>query len=500
VVVRNAADTELVLGQQAYDAGFGTSDLREQISALNAQIHSAKTTKDISSALQRQRRGLLSKLANTILAEPEAPTLVAEAYNNAQQARGAVLANDTVWSVMRARLPPQGATEWWRIGIGYGLAVGVVAVGVVLLSNGMTRTTTATTKAGQFLVEPSDFFGWFTDLGMLGVALLLFTLSKLHQTYLLPLTPRLTVARFGAGIAVGGTVSILLTLLLTFTSIIFFDTVIEFTTEQVIPERARVAGINQVPQRAAGPRVEQVHIPPGVGHVRIPSAVTTKVGENKYARMAITLLLILLVIGAGYAFTTLKLAFWNDFAAMSAGVGLPEELMKGLVGLLLLYQLFNTRNMPVAGFRRCVLVAFGIAGLGFGAGEAFKYFGAYRKEDTGLLIYAIRATWCVTLHGSWTLIVGTLLSRYLPQDPKLILNELENLFWKLLMTCILTALAHGLYNACCNSGVGWTWVVGGLSILAAFVAVHAYVEEKPGPEDTTSQAAAPIAGFNPQQS
>ncbi len=117
------------------------------------------------------------------------------------------------------------------------------------------------------------------------------------------------------------------------------------------------------------------------------------VAKNKAGLVAIVICILLLVIGAGYAFTVLKLGFWGSFAAMTAGVALPEELTKAAAGLLVLYMVFDTKPLSEIQFRRAILAAFGIAGLGFGAGEALKYFGVYAHEDAGLFWYGVRAVW-----------------------------------------------------------------------------------------------------------
>jgi RsiW-degrading membrane proteinase PrsW (M82 family) len=150
---------------------------------------------------------------------------------------------------------------------------------------------------------------------------------------------------------------------------------------------------------------------------------------------------------------------------------------------------FDTKSLSEVQFRRAVLAAFAIAGLGFGAGEALKYFGTYAKEDAGAFWYGVRAVWCVTLHGAWTLIVGAMLSTSLPQDPKLLENKKADTFFMLLLASVPTAIAHGLYNTCCKQGEILPWIVGGLSLFVAFEVVEAFLEEKqeePKPEQQPS--------------
>jgi len=335
-------------------------------------------------------------------------------------------------------------------------------------------------RAGQFLVEPSEFLGWFNALGIVAVGVMLFTLFNLRENYLLRLSPGVTEEKFVTGLGVGGALSIVSTLLLTTTSLMFFGTVVELTGEDVNQDRARVAGIDQNRYQSTRPNTALVH----VGARGLGAA-----SKNKAGQVAIVVGILLLVVGAGYAFTVLKLGFWGGFAAMSAGVALPEELTKAAAGLLVLYMIFDTKSLSEIQFRRAVLAAFGIAGLGFGAGEALKYFGAYAHEDAGPFLYVVRAVWCVTLHGAWTLIVGAMLATSLPQDPKTLENKKADTFFMLLLASVPTAIAHGLYNTCCEHGEVLLWVVGGLSIFVAMAAIEGFLEEKsqePQPEQQPS--------------
>src|SRR5579885_2184947 len=299
-------------------------------------------------------------------------------------------------------------------------------------------------RAGQFLVEPSAFLGWFNALGIVAVGVMFFTLFKLRANYLLRLNPGVTPEKFGVGLGIGGALSIVSTLLLTATSLMFFETVRPLTGADVNQDRARTAGIEQSRYPSSGLR----HLlSRAVEHVlRVAS-------KYKAVRVAIVVGILLLVVGAGYSFTLLKLGFWGSFAAMSAGVALPEELSKAAAGLLVLYMVFDTKSLSEVQFRRAVLAAFGIAGLGFGAGEALKYFGTYAQEDAGVFWYGMRAVWCVTLHGAWTLIAGGMAAYLLPQDPKALENKKANTFFMLLLASVPTAIAHGLYNTSCERDV-----------------------------------------------
>lgn len=326
-------------------------------------------------------------------------------------------------------------------------------------------------RAGQFLIEPSAFLGWFNTFGIAAVSVMIFSLFMLRANYILRLSPGFTPEMFGVGLMVGGALSIVATLLLTTTSLIFLGNVLSFTGKDVNQDRARVAGIDQVRYLSIRPNSALIHIGArGIGTV----------SRSKAGQVAIVCGILLLVVGAGYAFTLLKLSFWGSFAAMSAGVGLPEELTKAAAGLLVLYLLFDTKSLSQTQFRRAVLAAFGIAGLGFGAGEALKYFGVYAHEHAGVFWYGVRAVWCVTLHGAWTLLVGAMLANSLPQDPKALENKKAETFFMVLLASVPMAIVHGLYNACCeHAEVLSPWTVGLISILVARAVIEGFMVEKP---------------------
>ncbi|HIC89893.1 MAG TPA: PrsW family intramembrane metalloprotease, partial [Anaerolineae bacterium] len=318
--------------------------------------------------------------------------------------------------------------------------------------------------------------GWFIGFGIAAVVLMLFTLSKLRSSYVQKLSPTITADNFIAGLAIGGGVSIVSTLVLTFLSLAFFGTVIKFTGAKIDPTVAEVAGIDQSQFAVANT--------PWTG--RIAAQGARQAARNPRSRIVLVVGIILLAIGAGYAFTALELGFAGDFAAMSAGVALPEELTKAAAGLAILYLLFQTKDMSPTQFRRSVLAAFGIAGLGFGAAEALKYFGAYATQDAGVFIYAVRAVWCVTLHGSWTLIVGAILCSSLPQDPQELEKKGTDVFYAVLLACIPMLLAHGLYNACCEHAGILLWIVGGLSMFAADCTIEACCDDTEAPQEAAS--------------
>jgi hypothetical protein len=311
-------------------------------------------------------------------------------------------------------------------------------------------------KAGQFLVDPSAFLGWFSKLGVAGVVLLLITLWLIRARYLLRLTPGLKPGRFALSLSVGCMVGIGLTILLTLSGATFFGLTAELTGAEVDSD-----GIRFVRVDPAQPHLLRSDT------ARIAVAGLESARRNRAAQIVLVLALLLLVVGAGYAFTLLRLSFLGHLAAFSAGVALPEELTKALAGLMILYGVLDTKQMPIPEFRRWVFSAFAIAGLGFGAGEALGYFGAYARNDVTVIWYAVRATWCVVLHGAWTLLVGGLLSERLPQDFRVVQSGWKDGFLVLLVACLPSVLLHGLYDACCLHGEVWPWIIGALSLAIA---------------------------------
>lgn len=312
---------------------------------------------------------------------------------------------------------------------------------------------------GQFLVPLSAFFNWFNLLGILSVGVMWATLHWLYKNYARKLWPDLSESAMKMSLGVGGVVSIMLTFLLTGTSFMFLVTVLSITSSPINSSVAMVAEIDQS-------EVEKDRSRNGVaGHVaRHGFNAVTKSRVGKYLSLITG---VLLVVGAGYAYTLLELPFLESFMAMSAGVGFPEELTKIAAGLLVLYYIFDVKELTPKQFYPKVLVAFGLAGLGFGAVEALKYFGAYAEAGEGLVSHLLRAVFCVTLHGSWTLTSGAILSSFLtPQVEQLQRDKLDTAY-RVCLAAIPSALCHGLYNTLAFRNSALCFVVGAVSIYIA---------------------------------
>ena len=176
-------------------------------------------------------------------------------------------------------------------------------------------------------------------------------------------------------------------------------------------------------------------------------------------------MLLLLVIGFGYAYLDSSVGLLQTMGCASAGIGLPEELAKAYVGLLLVSWMGVKTVTHLPQFRREVLAAFGLAGLGFGALEAFKYFGEYAAAAVPPYVYLVRAAWCVPLHGAWSILVGVALLRLVAQE-KLKAGG-ENIVTPVVIACIPLAITHGVYDAFCTHDSSLLWAVGCVSFAAA---------------------------------
>ncbi|QDU59568.1 hypothetical protein Pan216_03980 [Planctomycetes bacterium Pan216] len=262
-------------------------------------------------------------------------------------------------------------------------------------------------EAGQFLSKPGSVLGFLSGFGIVGIGLAMWTLMTLRSRYVDKLVPGLGAFGYLKGIGLAASISIGLTLVLQTLSLLLLSTtahVASADTSQV----AKMSGFQTI-VRSAGPTVAK----------NVATAAQRSRGLAVVLMIISTVFVLLLVVGAGYAFTALDMSFLGHFAAFSAGVGLVEEFSKAIAGLAILYLIVpKGSNLTQKEFEWRVLGSFGIAGLGFGFGEALHYFEIYSQWGCGIDMYALRAIWCVTLHGAWTLIVGQLLLMFYPDLPK----------------------------------------------------------------------------------
>jgi RsiW-degrading membrane proteinase PrsW (M82 family) len=255
-------------------------------------------------------------------------------------------------------------------------------------------------------------------------------------------------------------ISIGLTLVLQTLSVMSFTVAVEVTE----------APGNQVSQLSSS----SVPLGRAVNHdARAVAGIGKAVPMNRKAAEAAALIaaivILLFVIGAGYVFTALELSFSSHFVALSAGVGLVEEFTKAIAGVVIFYWVIRRLpNGDAQGHKKRVMAAFGLAGLGFGAGEALHYFGVYNDIGSGISCYAIRAVWCVALHGCWAMISGAIVASWLPAvwDRSIGVRKASGV---ILASCIPSVILHGFYDAACIHESSLCWVTGIVSIVAAYV-------------------------------
>jgi hypothetical protein len=328
-------------------------------------------------------------------------------------------------------------------------------------------------------------------------------LYQARQKYANRLLPEMQNGRFFQGLGLAGGTSITLTLLLTAIGWQTFGVLLNITgftpsenavfnhTEPVQQARQQYAQ-SEPAERAKhatgashwlGHSVHIIHI------LHASESVIKTIEHNKTAGVVaiiiFVVLIVLLSIGAGYAFTGMELPFLFHAIAYSTGVGLPEEFTKAVAGCVILYNVLpqNTDN-PTTQPR--VLLAFGLAGLGFGAVEALKYFGIYAMTDQELAIYFVRALWCVPLHAAWTVIAGSFFIRHCPASGAEFLKNLWPNLGKLLLACIPAILLHGVYDAMCVHNIAFCWVVGAASIFWAYRLVQAELPPQPATATATA--------------
>lgn len=329
-------------------------------------------------------------------------------------------------------------------------------------------------EAGQFLSKPGAVLTFLSGFSIVGLVLLWWTLRMAHRKYVSRLVPSITDEAFIKAIGLGGAVSIVLTLVLQTLAIVFLDITVELTG----------AAANQVGQMSLG-RISPTAIHGGVravhGSVRAVEGIGKSLPKNGRAAGAAAvvavIVILLLVVGAGYAFTAIDLSFFPHFIAFTVGVGLMEECTKAIAGVIICY--WVVRQAPddtPKGHQRRVMAAFGLAGLGFGAGEALHYFGVYNDVGSGIGIYAMRSIWCVALHACWTMISGAIIASSLPTvwDKTADLRKIGGI---ILAACIPSMILHGFYDAACVHESSLCWVTGVVSIFAALAVFQSTVGE-----------------------
>ena len=217
----------------------------------------------------------------------------------------------------------------------------------------------------------------------------------------------------------------------------------------------------------------------GAGAARaIGAASSGRVGFIAMIVLGITFL-----IGGGYAVVYMESSIFMNFAGSIIGVGFLEEAMKLLAATIIFFCFYRKLGL------RYSLAPFAIAGLGFGAGEALHYFGAYAMYGSDLRMYILRALWCVSLHAAWTLISGSLVVQMFGRIPNLTDLSGED-YCRVLLCLAPSAILHGIYNGFCWAGSGFFVTVGIISLIWGLGVLFSPKEEfapRGCPEDRVDQ-------------
>lgn len=324
-------------------------------------------------------------------------------------------------------------------------------------------------EAGQFLSKPGAAITFLSGLGIVGLGLLLWTLWIARRKYVARLVPAITDEGFIRAIGLGGALSIVLTLVLQTLSLVFLGVTVEITG----------AAANQVGQMRSSSSVPPVAIHGGAHAVQgIGKSLSRNPRAAGVAAVVAVTLILLLVVGAGYAFSAIDLPFLPHFIAYTVGVGLLEECTKAVAGVVVCYWIVQQApDDTPKGHHRRVMAAFGLAGLGFGAGEAFHYFGVYNELNAGMGWYAVRAIWCVALTCELDVDLWRIIASSLPVlwDKTIDLRKIGGL---ILVSCIPSMILHGFYDAACLHGSSLCWVTGIVSMIAAMSLFESSIGEE----------------------
>jgi hypothetical protein len=184
--------------------------------------------------------------------------------------------------------------------------------------------------------------------------------------------------------------------------------------------------------------------------------------------LGIVLLVMLFLIGGGYAYMDTHSPLLLQFIVVTLGVGIAEESSKLLVGFLA-YRFLRPKSQGSA--RMIFLYFTALAGLAFGTGEAFCYFYQYQQADAGFFSYLVRVAWCVPLHMVWAIISATIFyDKFLSgsTEPKRKPSDMVLVF---LLTIAPSAIMHGVYDSFAFRGMKAMWFFGAVSCFIAYAVV-----------------------------
>jgi hypothetical protein len=181
------------------------------------------------------------------------------------------------------------------------------------------------------------------------------------------------------------------------------------------------------------------------------------------------------IIGWGYSKSLEPCSFLEHLCSFTLGIGVLEELVKALAGVFFFSVVLKHHDHSV----RRMALGFTLAGLSFGAGEAAFYFQVYSGMDSELSTYLVRATWCVLLHGTWSLLPVLVLGVC---DSMVGLDEQSDAVCSAVLvgSFLPSVLLHGIYDACCLHSEAAMWEVGGLCLVVGFLGVG-FIRALPDP-------------------
>jgi TPR repeat protein len=287
-------------------------------------------------------------------------------------------------------------------------------------------------EAGQFLFDPTALFSSIDPYIIFYAGLLFFVALFIRKYGLQPLTPSNQTGNYWIGLVITSILSIIAVLVIQEIAIYYATVVLS-----VAPSTVLRTGIYAI---------RDFH------------------GESEFFPIAIAIMLFL--IGGGYAYSDFDVSLPVHIFTFIVSVGVVEEMSKAFAGVALCLFMFS---LPLRLGRGAIISAFGIAGLGFGIGEAFHYYAIYQQGGAGLDAYLIRCLWCVPLHFCWTIITGSRVANHLSEVFANNNTKFRQLFWILFGAAIPSIVLHGLYDAFCTHDIPYSWCVGLVSIGWAFI-------------------------------
>jgi S1-C subfamily serine protease len=118
---QRAEETQLLLGQRLYEIEHGDAKLRGKIRMLGERVHSIQAVKGDAREPLAERKDLLLKLADPMLAGASAPDAIEGEHARARDAKAKLDAHEESMKGALGGLLPANATGWRRIAIGYSI-------------------------------------------------------------------------------------------------------------------------------------------------------------------------------------------------------------------------------------------------------------------------------------------------------------------------------------------------------------------------------------------